>query len=55
MIATITFIIQITLYMGVVLFAPAVALNAVVDFPIWASIISVGGCAAIYTSIVREI
>lgn len=32
--------------------APSLALNAVVDFPIWISVIVVGGSAALYTSIV---
>ncbi|OXA62795.1 Sodium-coupled monocarboxylate transporter 1 [Folsomia candida] len=50
LLATGTFIVQIILYMGVVLYAPSLALNAVTDFPIWASIVAVGGCAAIYTA-----
>lgn len=41
--------------MGVVLYAPSLALNAVTDFPIWASIVAVGGCAAIYTAMVKKI
>ncbi|CAL8077557.1 unnamed protein product [Orchesella dallaii] len=51
LLATSTFIAQIVLYMGVVLYAPSLALNAVVDFPIWISVIAVGGSAALYTSI----
>jgi Na+/proline symporter len=46
-----TFITQITLYMGVVLFAPALALNAVVEFPIWIAVVAMGISCAIYTSI----
>ncbi|XP_021951662.1 sodium-coupled monocarboxylate transporter 1 [Folsomia candida] len=46
-----TFITQITLYMGVVLFAPALALNAVVDFPIWIAVVAMGLSCALYTSI----
>jgi len=34
--------------------APSLALNAVVDFPIWISVIAVGGSAALYTSIVSN-
>lgn len=37
-----------------VFLAPSLALNAVVDFPIWISVIAVGGSAALYTSIVSR-
>ncbi|CAG7829113.1 unnamed protein product [Allacma fusca] len=51
LLATATFITQIVLYMGVVLFAPALALKAVVDFPVDMTMFVIGLCAAVYTSI----
>ena len=54
LIGTATFLTQIVLYMGVVLFAPALALKAVVDFPVDTSMIVIGLCAAFYTSIVSQ-
>ncbi|XP_033759643.1 sodium-coupled monocarboxylate transporter 1-like [Pecten maximus] len=38
-------------YMGIVLYGPAIALEAVTDFPFWASVFTVAGTAIIYTSI----
>ncbi|RUS91210.1 hypothetical protein EGW08_001016 [Elysia chlorotica] len=38
-------------YMGVVLFGPAVALEAVAGYPIWNSIVVICGVSVIYTSI----
>ncbi|XP_021348892.1 sodium-coupled monocarboxylate transporter 1-like [Mizuhopecten yessoensis] len=38
-------------YMGIVLYGPAIALEAVTDFPFWASVFIVAGTAIIYTSI----
>ncbi|XP_064595915.1 sodium-coupled monocarboxylate transporter 2-like [Liolophura sinensis] len=40
-----------TLYMGVVLYGPAVALDTVAGFPLWASVFLVGIASIIYTSI----
>ncbi|ODM97731.1 Sodium-dependent multivitamin transporter [Orchesella cincta] len=49
--AALTFTIQIICYMGVVLFAPSLALNAVVDFPIPISVVVMGLSCAVYTAI----
>ncbi|KAG8122932.1 putative Sodium-dependent multivitamin transporter-like protein [Naja naja] len=46
---TITFIFQMVIYMGVVLYAPALALNAVTDFDIWASVLTIGIVCTLYT------
>ena len=54
LLATATFLIQMTMYMGVILFAPALALEAMVDFPIEYAMTGVGLCAAFYTAIVRH-
>ncbi|XP_065842118.1 sodium-coupled monocarboxylate transporter 1-like isoform X2 [Oscarella lobularis] len=50
LIASIIFIIQTILYSAVVLFAPALALDAVTSFPLWASILSAGAIATLYTT-----
>lgn len=49
--AALTFVCQITSYMGVVLYAPALALNAVVNFPIWIVVAVMGITCAIYTAV----
>ncbi|XP_069104335.1 sodium-dependent multivitamin transporter-like isoform X2 [Argopecten irradians] len=38
-------------YMGIVLYGPAIALEAVTEFPVWASIVLVASVSVIYTSI----
>ncbi|XP_021372070.1 sodium-dependent multivitamin transporter-like isoform X2 [Mizuhopecten yessoensis] len=38
-------------YLGIVLYGPAIALDAVTDFPIWASIVLVAAVSVLYTSI----
>ncbi|XP_042863380.1 sodium-coupled monocarboxylate transporter 1-like [Penaeus japonicus] len=45
------FVIQMLLYQAVVIYAPALALASVSDFPLWASVISVGVIASVYTAI----
>ncbi|XP_037779304.1 sodium-coupled monocarboxylate transporter 1-like [Penaeus monodon] len=45
------FVIQMLLYQAVVIYAPALALASVSDFPLWASVISVGLIASVYTAI----
>ncbi|KAH3861673.1 hypothetical protein DPMN_024607 [Dreissena polymorpha] len=48
---SLTFCIQMILYMAVVMYAPSVALNAVTGFPLWWSIIAVGIVCTFYTSL----
>ncbi|RUS90993.1 hypothetical protein EGW08_001210 [Elysia chlorotica] len=44
-------IITYTWYMGIVLFGPAVALEAVTGYPLWNSIVVIAGVSVIYTAI----
>lgn len=53
-VASALFIIQILLNQAVVIYAPALALAAVTDFPIWVSILTVGAIASVYTAIVSS-
>ncbi|XP_067673390.1 sodium-coupled monocarboxylate transporter 1-like [Haliotis asinina] len=46
-----TYIVQMTIYMACVLYAPSLALNAVTDFDLWGSIWAVGLVCTFYTSI----
>ncbi|XP_034277024.1 sodium-dependent multivitamin transporter [Pantherophis guttatus] len=48
---TATFIFQMVIYMGVVLYAPALALNAVTNFDIWASVLTIGIVCTLYTAL----
>lgn len=48
---TVLGILSYTAYMGIVLFGPAIALEAVTGFPQWGSIVSVAAASVIYTSI----
>ncbi|XP_058020642.1 sodium-dependent multivitamin transporter isoform X1 [Ahaetulla prasina] len=48
---TATFIFQMVIYMGVVLYAPALALNAVTKFDIWASVLTIGIVCTLYTAL----
>lgn len=50
-VASISFIAQMILYMSIVLYAPALALNAVTGFSKWASILSVGFVCTFYSTI----
>ncbi|XP_063614505.1 sodium-dependent multivitamin transporter-like [Penaeus indicus] len=45
------FILQTLLYQAVVIYAPALALASVSNFPLWISMIAVGGIASVYTAI----
>ncbi|KAK2171563.1 hypothetical protein NP493_1044g00045 [Ridgeia piscesae] len=45
------FIIRATLGMGIVLFGPAVSLNAVTGFPTWTVIILIGAVCIVYTTL----
>ncbi|KAJ8319545.1 hypothetical protein KUTeg_002893 [Tegillarca granosa] len=44
-----------TLYMGITLYAPALALEAVANIPLWASVVIAGGVSIVYTAIVRHL
>lgn len=46
--ASMVFMIQMTLYMGIVLYAPAIALEAVTGLPRWAAILSVDIICTLY-------
>jgi sodium-dependent multivitamin transporter 6 len=48
---TVTFIFQMVIYMGVVLYAPSLALNAVTGFDLWLSVLALGIVCTIYTSL----
>ncbi|XP_036290845.1 sodium-dependent multivitamin transporter [Pipistrellus kuhlii] len=48
---TITFILQMVIYMGVVLYAPSLALNAVTGFDIWLSVLTLGIVCTVYTAL----
>uniref|UniRef100_A0A8C6S539 Sodium-dependent multivitamin transporter n=1 Tax=Neogobius melanostomus TaxID=47308 RepID=A0A8C6S539_9GOBI len=48
---TITFIFQMVIYMGVVLYAPALALNAVTGFDLWGAVLAMGLVCTMYTAL----
>ncbi|XP_053106968.1 sodium-dependent multivitamin transporter [Hemicordylus capensis] len=48
---TATFIFQMVVYMGVVLYAPALALNAVTHFDLWVSVLTIGLVCTLYTTL----
>ncbi|XP_072490099.1 sodium-dependent multivitamin transporter isoform X1 [Notamacropus eugenii] len=48
---TLTFIFQMVIYMGVVLYAPALALNAVTGLDLWGSVLALGIVCTVYTSL----
>ncbi|XP_034515642.1 sodium-dependent multivitamin transporter [Ailuropoda melanoleuca] len=45
---TVTFIFQMVIYMGVVLYAPSLALNAVTGFDLWLSVLTLGIVCTVY-------
>lgn len=51
MLGTILGILGMICYMGIVLFGPAIALEAVTGFPLWYSILYVGGASIVYTAV----
>ncbi|XP_068198422.1 solute carrier family 5 member 6a [Antennarius striatus] len=48
---TVTFIFQMIIYMGVVLYAPALALNAVTGFDLWGAVMAMGLVCTVYTAL----
>ena len=46
------YVVQMILYQAVVIYAPALAIASVTDFPLWVSVITVGVIASVYTAIV---
>uniref|UniRef100_A0A8C9SJV1 Sodium-dependent multivitamin transporter n=1 Tax=Scleropages formosus TaxID=113540 RepID=A0A8C9SJV1_SCLFO len=48
---TVTFIFQMVVYMGVVLYAPALALNAVTGFDLWGAVLAMGLVCTLYTTL----
>uniref|UniRef100_A0A9L0RH02 Solute carrier family 5 member 6 n=1 Tax=Equus caballus TaxID=9796 RepID=A0A9L0RH02_HORSE len=48
---TVTFIFQMVIYMGVVLYAPSLALNAVTGFDLWLSVLTLGIVCSVYTAL----
>ncbi|XP_051470881.1 sodium-dependent multivitamin transporter isoform X2 [Apus apus] len=48
---TVTFIFQMVIYMGVVLYAPALALNAVTGFDLWSAVLTMGLVCTLYTTV----
>ncbi|XP_035714440.1 sodium-coupled monocarboxylate transporter 1 [Folsomia candida] len=48
--ASFTFIVQVLLINGVVLFAPAIALEAILGVPVWQSVVGIGVIGTVYTS-----
>ncbi|XP_074541058.1 solute carrier family 5 member 6a [Halichoeres trimaculatus] len=48
---TVTFIFQMVIYMGVVLYAPALALNAVTGFDLWGAVLAMGLVCMLYTAL----
>ncbi|XP_059830168.1 solute carrier family 5 member 6a isoform X4 [Hypanus sabinus] len=46
-----TFIFQMVIYMGVVLYAPALALNAVTGFNLWGAVLAMGLVCTLYTAV----
>ncbi|KAM4528824.1 solute carrier family 5 member 6a isoform 1-T3 [Fundulus diaphanus] len=48
---TATFIFQMVIYMGVVLYAPALALNAVTGFDLWGAVLAMGLVCTVYTAL----
>lgn len=49
--ASFTFILQVALINGVVLYAPAIALETILGLPMWISITGIGVIGTLYTSV----
>ncbi|BFZ03071.1 hypothetical protein BsWGS_06110 [Bradybaena similaris] len=48
--ASMTFVLQMILYMAIVLYAPSLALHSVTGFTLWGSVVSVGVVCTLYTA-----
>ncbi|XP_058605090.1 solute carrier family 5 member 6 isoform X2 [Onychostoma macrolepis] len=48
---TVTFIFQMVIYMGVGIYTPALALNAVTGFPLWGAVLATGLVCTLYTAL----
>ncbi|XP_072449722.1 solute carrier family 5 member 6a [Chiloscyllium punctatum] len=48
---TLTFIFQMVIYMGLVLYTPALALNAVTGFDLWGAVLTMGLVCTLYTAL----
>ncbi|CAG5135836.1 unnamed protein product, partial [Candidula unifasciata] len=48
--ASMTFVLQMILYMAIVLYAPSLALHSVTGFTLWGSVVSVGAVCTLYTA-----
>lgn len=49
---TVTFIFQMVIYMGVGIYTPALALNAVTGFHLWGAVLATGLVCTVYTALV---
>ncbi|XP_022090123.1 sodium-coupled monocarboxylate transporter 1-like [Acanthaster planci] len=49
--ATLTFFLNMVFYMGIVIYAPALALNAVTNISLWGSVLATGLVCTVYTTI----
>ncbi|XP_022090148.1 sodium-coupled monocarboxylate transporter 1-like [Acanthaster planci] len=49
--ATITFFLNMVFYMGLVIYAPALAFNAVTDVSLWGSVLATGLVCTLYTTV----
>ena len=52
--ASLMFVLQTLLYEAVAIYAPALALAAVTNMPVWVSILTVAAIGSVYTAIVSE-
>ncbi|XP_056624251.1 solute carrier family 5 member 6 isoform X2 [Triplophysa dalaica] len=48
---TVTFIFQMVIYMGVGIYTPALALNAVTGFHLWGAVLATGSVCTVYTAL----
>ncbi|XP_022088056.1 sodium-coupled monocarboxylate transporter 1-like [Acanthaster planci] len=48
---TLTYFLQMVLYMGIVIYAPALAFNAVTNLSLWGSVVAIGVACTFYTTV----